>query len=56
MYNQNSPEWQLRLVDGVHGGKAVRFLAPNRQALVEIPEDVLLRALKVLATQREEEA
>jgi hypothetical protein len=50
----NKAEWQVRLVEGVNGGKAVRFLAPHRQGLIEIPEEVLLRALKLLATDRQE--
>lgn len=42
------PQWQVRVVVGVEGGAAARFLAPHRQGLIEIPAAVVAEAARML--------
>jgi hypothetical protein len=49
----SSSDWQLRVVEGVNGGRAVRFLAPSRHGLIEIPEEAVWLAAQLLLTARD---
>jgi hypothetical protein len=44
----STDKWQVRVVVGAEGGAAVRFLAPHRHGLIEIPASVVAEAARQL--------